>query len=76
MKYNIKDKVVHTPTDKTCIIVATKEQPWKKDNDVFGRKEVYPNNDYVVLIHKDTDDNGNENYLGDMDVFEHDLRPI
>lgn len=47
-EYNIDDMVLNIATGKKAIIVATKNRPWKKENDVYMRKEIFPKNDYLV----------------------------
>ena len=71
-KYEIKAKVIHKPSNKRCIIVATKTEPWKNENDVFNRKEIYPVKHYLIAFFKNVKDDV-ENYLGVADVLEHEL---
>lgn len=71
MKFKLNDKVVYTPTGEACIVVATKELPWKKENDVFNRKEVFPAKDYLVL--REVPNSNFKEFLGEFDVVETDL---
>jgi len=75
MSYNIKDKVTYLATGEEYMIVATKEVPWSKSNDVYMRKEVYPINDYLIVKYIDTV-NGNEKHIGEIDVFAIEIAPL
>lgn len=73
MKFKLGEEVIELASGKKCIIVASKEEPWKKTLDPYNRNEVYPNNnsDYIVLIKI----NDNE-YKGEMHVYENQLGKI
>ena len=71
-KYEINTKLIHKSINKRCIIIATKTEPWKNDNDVYNRKVIYPEKHYLVAFFKSIED-GFENYLGVNDVFENEL---
>ena len=73
MKFKINQEVIEMASGKRCIVVATKEEPWKKKLDPFNRKEVYPDNnsDYIILIKIDEND-----YKGEMHVSEVQLSEI
>ncbi|MGV2449132.1 hypothetical protein [uncultured Chryseobacterium sp.] len=70
MKFKINQEVLEVASGKRCIVVATKEEPWKKTIDPYNRKEVYPKNnaDYIVLIKVDENE-----YKGEMHVYEKQL---
>ena len=66
------DKIIVTVSGKEGLIVATKEIPWKKTKDVYGRKEVFAENkDFLILYKKD-----NTTYLGSDEVWEHEIEKI
>lgn len=71
MKFNINDKVIYILTGESCIVVATKELPWKKENDILNRKNVFPRKDYLVL--REVPKSNFTNFLGEFDVLESDL---
>ncbi|MCI3935707.1 hypothetical protein MQX03_00745 [Chryseobacterium aahli] len=73
MKFKINQEVLEIASGKKCIVVATKEEPWRKTVDPYNRKEVYPENnaDYIVLIKIDENE-----YKGEMHVYEQQLTEI
>lgn len=73
MKFKINQEVREIASGKECIVVATKEEPWKKTLDMYNRSKVYPENgkDYIVLIKVAEND-----YLGEMHVYEIQLEEI
>ena len=71
MKYNVNDKVVYIPTGEACVVVATKLLPWRKLNDVFSRKDVFPKKDYLIL--REVPESNFKDFLGEIDVMEADL---
>ena len=73
MKFKIGQKVREIASGYECIIVATKEEPWKKPADPYNRPEIYPDKgkDYIV-IKKIAEDE----YLGVMQVNENQLEEI
>jgi len=73
MKFKINQEVLEMASGKKCIVVATKEEPWKKSVDPYNRKEVYPTDDfdYIVLIKV-----GENDYKGEMNVYEQQLSEI
>lgn len=75
MEFNLHEKVIHTTTGKKAIIVATKHEPWKKENDIYMRKEIFPENDYLILFYNEIDVNY-EDHKGLLDVFEFDLEKL
>jgi len=70
MKYKIGQKVYYF--DKKCIIIATKEIPYSPVIHPLNKKEIFPSNDYILAIFKEYKDN-KEIYLGNIDVFEHQI---
>ena len=65
MKYNINQKVICN--NKKCLVIATKKSPYKPTIDPYHRKEIYPENDYLLFILKNIE---TEEYLGTFDVLE------
>jgi hypothetical protein len=70
MKLEIGQKV--KALNKKCLIIATKESPYKPNNDQYLRKEVYPEKDYLLFILKEIKDN-KEIYLGILDLLESEI---
>lgn len=68
----IRDKIIVTVSGKEGIIIATKEIPWEKTNDVLGRKKVYAENKDFLILYKKNDNN----YLGSDEVWEHEIEKI
>ncbi len=71
-KYDINEEVTFKATAKKGLIVGTKSLPWKKKLDPYNRTEISPNNDYLVLILKETVDEVNH-YSGLVDVLESEI---
>lgn len=67
MKHSTGEKIICS--GKKCKIIATKLIPYRPNNDVFGRSELYPENDYLIIILQEIKDS-NEIYLGVLDVLE------
>ena len=72
-KYKIGDKVI--VTGKRAIIAATKLTPYKPVSDLFNRKEIYPENDYLIYYLKEIH-NDKETYLGTNDVYENQIEKL
>lgn len=70
MKFEVGQKV--KALNKKCLIIGTKESPYKPDVDQYLRKEVYPAKDYLLFIFKEIKDE-NEIYLGLLDLFESEI---
>jgi len=70
MKFEIGQKVFFA--DRKCMIVATKDTPHKRTSDPFGRTEVWPENDYLLMIYQDTLNN-EDIFSGSVDVKEHQI---
>jgi len=70
MKFKTGDEVIELASGKTCVVVASKDDSWKKTLDPYNRKEVFPDDhfDYIVLIKI-----GKNHYKGEMHVFESQL---
>ena len=68
------DKIIYVVSGEKGIIVATKEKPWVKANDVFGRTEVYPEDKDFLILFKDNKNEGN--YEGEITVWEHEIEKI
>jgi len=74
MKFKKKDKVINILTGKECIIVGTKESPYKPKNNLLGQKEIKPEDGYEYLIMTKISGNDNEvNYSGLTSIMENEL---
>lgn len=71
MKYKINDEVTEIASGNRCLIVATKESPWKNPANPYNLKEIFPEKgkDYLVLVKR-----SNNEYNGQMHLFEHQIR--
>lgn len=65
MKFKINETVIYT--EKTCLIIATKNEPYNPKIDPFNRKEIFPSKDYLIIFKKDNTVN---EYAGISDVYE------
>ncbi|MFN4198452.1 MAG: hypothetical protein ACK4FS_05430 [Flavobacterium sp.] len=70
MKFEVGQKV--KALNNKCLIIGTKEKPYKPNIDPYLRKEVYPEKDYLLFIFKEIK-NGKEIYLGIMDLLENEI---
>jgi len=69
-KYIIGQKVICI--EKRCIVGATKLNPLTAGSNPYN-KVLYPENDYIIYIYVSTDEHGNEDYKGTLDVMENQI---
>ncbi len=65
MTYQIGQKVIYNGIN--CLVIGTKIDPYKPLIDQYNRKELFPENDYLLMELKDME---KEEYKGIQDVFE------
>mgnify|MGYP001270314288 CR=1 FL=1 len=75
MKFKIYQQVIYVPTGKLGLIVATKEESWKRGIDPFNRKEIFTSlgKDYIISLYKVDEVSGSEFFEGEIHVFEDEL---
>jgi len=71
MKYKINQKVICC--NLKCLIIATKNEPYKPNIDVYNRKEIFPEKDYLLFILKNIE---TQEYSGTLDVYEIEIQDI
>lgn len=72
-KYQIGQKVICI--GKRCMIVATKNEPKEFNNNPYFKEVKMPEKDYFLYIF-DKLVNGEEHYLGTLDVYESQIESI
>lgn len=52
MNFQLNQIVIEIATEKRCIIVASNENPWKKNRDMYNKTEKFPEDgcDYIILV--------------------------
>lgn len=77
MRFKIYDRAINILTGKECIILGTKDKPYKPKNDYMHRKEIKPDDGFDYLIMTKIGDNGKEiNYSGLTSVMDNQLDEI
>ncbi len=77
MKYQIDQRVFNNLTGKKCMVIGTKESPYKPKIHPMHKKEIYPEEGYDYLLFIEKSDNGETiDYLGTMSANENHLSPI
>ncbi len=77
MKYKINQRVFNNLTGKKCLVIGTKDIPYKPTVNPMNKEELYPDNgyDYLLFIEK-SNDGETVNYLGTISANENHLSPI
>ena len=70
MKYKINQKILWS--NKKCIIIGTKEEPFRPSVDVYNRTERRPNKDYLLSL-LDKIENNICVFSGEADVYEDEI---
>lgn len=71
-KYDIYQKVICI--SKRCIVIATKENPFKsRSTNPYFQEEKVPEKDYLLYIFNKVNENGDDEYLGTLDVYENQI---
>ncbi|RLK00101.1 hypothetical protein [Tenacibaculum discolor] len=77
MKYEINQRVINNLTGKKCMIIATKDIPYKPKINPMNQKELFPEDGYDYLLFIEKSDNGETiDYLGTISANENHLSPI
>tara|TARA_R110002051_G_scaffold164404_1_gene235438 strand:+ start:53 stop:289 length:237 start_codon:yes stop_codon:yes gene_type:complete len=77
MRFKIYDRAVNILTGKECIILSTKDEPYKPKNDFMYRKEIKPDDGFNYLIMTKISDYRKEiNYSGLTSVMDNQLDKI
>lgn len=71
--YKINQRVKHLNVN--CLIVATKENPYKPKMDVYNRAEIYPEKDFLIF-RLERIENNICIYSGLLDVYESEIENI
>lgn len=73
---DIRTRVIHIAVGREALIVASKENPKRTNNDPLGRNEIYPDSGYDYLIYyydKTNPETGEITYRGSQSVMENEI---